>query len=405
MRRAWLVIILFLCAAFTLPAWAGCIVSTNEFIATSFNGPLKPYIPSAPAGFIDKAGKVVIEPKFIMALDFSEGLAAVSRGADCAFIDKQGAVKISDPKFEEVGSFHDGLAKAKAGDKWGFIDKSGKWIVEPRYDAAGDFYEGMARVAEAVPGTGGKKREPKMNWGYVDASGKVVVPPTLYEARDFSEGLAAVRRTGGEIRIESDYNGIKMYKLEEVIGFIDKTGAMAIPPQYKDAMQFNEGLACVKLLDGKPAYIDKTGKIAIRIGGWPADPFGGLSSASANFREGVAFADTSKGFVHVPKWGFIDKTGTTVATLDANTASLFSEGLVAVGKGKLHFSYGYADKTGKIVIPFQYKQAQDFSEGLAAVRTDKAWGYIDATGKQVIAQQFDSAQPFREGLARVIPVK
>ena len=62
-------------------------------------------------GFIDKSGKVVIEPQFDDAEDFSEGLAQVGK---------------------------DG--------KWGFIDKSGKVVIEPQYDYVGDFSEGLAKV-------------------------------------------------------------------------------------------------------------------------------------------------------------------------------------------------------------------------------------------------------------------
>jgi hypothetical protein len=42
--------------------------------------------------------------------------------------------------------------------------------------------------------------------------------------------------------------------------FIDKTGEMAIQPQYDIAVPFSQGLAVVKV-DGKMAYIDTTGKI------------------------------------------------------------------------------------------------------------------------------------------------
>ena len=62
-------------------------------------------------GFIDKSGKMVIEPQFDGASDFSEGLAQVEK---------------------------DG--------KWGFIDKSGKVVIEPQFDWVSDFSEGLAKV-------------------------------------------------------------------------------------------------------------------------------------------------------------------------------------------------------------------------------------------------------------------
>ena len=63
-------------------------------------------------GYIDKNGKVVIEPQFDYAYPFSEGLAHVNKDA-----------------------------------KYGFIDKSGKVVIEPQFDEAGAFSEGFARVA------------------------------------------------------------------------------------------------------------------------------------------------------------------------------------------------------------------------------------------------------------------
>ena len=68
-------------------------------------------------GFIDKSGKVVIEPQFDSASNFSEGFACVEK---------------------------DG--------KWGFIDKSGKVVIEPQFDDADAFSEGLAVVAIEVEG-------------------------------------------------------------------------------------------------------------------------------------------------------------------------------------------------------------------------------------------------------------
>jgi hypothetical protein len=49
-------------------------------------------------------------------------------------------------------------------------------------------------------------------------------------------------------------------RVEDKLGFIDKTGKMVIPPQYGSATAFSEWLAPVKL-DGKWGFIDKSGKM------------------------------------------------------------------------------------------------------------------------------------------------
>lgn len=68
-------------------------------------------------GYIDHAGEFVIEPRFVYASSFSEGLAGAS---------------VPDP--EGYGSLY------------GFIDKTGRFMIEPAYDDVGAFSEGMAWV-------------------------------------------------------------------------------------------------------------------------------------------------------------------------------------------------------------------------------------------------------------------
>ena len=67
-------------------------------------------------------------------------------------------------------------------------------------------------------------------YGYVDRTGAVVIPPRFEAAFGFSEGLAvvAVKETGA-----TKY------------GYIDKTGAWVIQPQFDSAVFFSEGLAAV----------------------------------------------------------------------------------------------------------------------------------------------------------------
>ena len=114
-------------------------------------------------GFIDKSGKVVIEPQFDYVRAFSEGLAKVEKYGKYGFIDKSGKMVI-EPQFDEVSDFSEGLAqvikggkwvyegftKSIKGGKWGFIDKSGKVVIEPQFNDASFFSEGFARLGRSV---------------------------------------------------------------------------------------------------------------------------------------------------------------------------------------------------------------------------------------------------------------
>lgn len=106
-------------------------------------------------GFIDTRGNVVIEPQFIEARDFSEGLAVVRR----IYFEKD-------------------MPSVTVENKYGFIDMKGNYVIEPQFAGAGDFSEGLAAVA-----TGDKYG---YKWGFIDTTGTVVIEPQFDGVRAFS---------------------------------------------------------------------------------------------------------------------------------------------------------------------------------------------------------------------------
>ena len=74
-------------------------------------------------GFIDKSGKVVIEPQFDIESEWDKVYRSRS------------------------GAFSEGLVLVKKDGKWGFIDKNGKVVIEPQFDEVNNFSEGFASVA------------------------------------------------------------------------------------------------------------------------------------------------------------------------------------------------------------------------------------------------------------------
>ena len=61
--------------------------------------------------------------------------------------------------------------------------------------------------------------------GFMDRSGKVIIPPRYRDVRDFSEDLAAV-----QVR-------------RNHWGFINPAGELVIAADFKDAQDFSEGMA------------------------------------------------------------------------------------------------------------------------------------------------------------------
>ena len=70
--------------------------------------------------------KIVIEPQFDYAAQFSEGLAKIKTQEGWGYIDKNGSIVI-EPVFKDTGRFSEGLAWVNLGrlNGGGYIDKTG----------------------------------------------------------------------------------------------------------------------------------------------------------------------------------------------------------------------------------------------------------------------------------------
>jgi hypothetical protein len=337
-------------------------------------------------GYIDRTGKVVIEPQFTWAeLRFSEGLAFVNVGGTTG---KHGYVE---------------------GGKWGYIDRKGQFAIDPRFDGAGDFREGFGPIS--VDGRS----------GYVNKKGEIVIEHNFRHAGAFHEGLAFVvidERLGfidttGDYAIEpqfefsivpqfhcgilfpnhSDFSeGLARVKVGDKFGFIDKSGRFVIDAIFDCASKFSEGLAWVTV-DDKTGYIDKEGEYVI------APQPGHIYSGP--FREGLALVCVGS------QSGYIDEQGDSVIVSDRSRLKEI------LGEGRRTFfipaKWGYMNKKGEIVIEPQFGHARYFHEGLAVcqgIPEDRpgkfcGLGYIDKNGVFVIEPVYREAEPFHDGLARV----
>ncbi len=136
-------------------------------------------------GYIDKSGKVVIQPQFDNTMGFNEGLAATSVGGKFGYIDTKGRWAIK-PQFDFTYMFSDGLALVEINKKKGWIDRKGRIVIEPQEfeKTAIGFREGRLAVMK-----NGK-------WGYIDKTGRMVIEAKFEEAKEFSGGVAQVVTEG-----------------------------------------------------------------------------------------------------------------------------------------------------------------------------------------------------------------
>ena len=239
-------------------------------------------------GFIDNRGAWVIEPKFetVGVWDgFNMGLASASDAANKhGFIDKSGAWAI-DPQFGwAAGPFSERVAPVFGESEegvsgCGYISQAGNWFIEPEYHDCGAFYHGLARVLV--------ERGEYLLWGYINVDKEWVIEPQFYRAERFSDGLARVHldrehvayiNTSGQFVIGPEHqdncwvgdcdfvDGLAAKGTNGIWGYIDKSGAWAIEPQFARASAFSEGLASVASVLGngrRYGYIDTQGEWVI----------------------------------------------------------------------------------------------------------------------------------------------
>jgi hypothetical protein len=151
------------------------------------NSPLFVFERDGLYGYTDARGKVIIEPTFWSAEDFSVDLARVwmctDEGLRWGFIDPTGKLVIP-ATFDDAEDFSEGLAAVSLDGRWGFIDKTGSVVIQPKYSTNDltdlKFSEGFAAVKVGE------------YWGYINRAGEMIAKPRFDDADSFSEGLAEI---------------------------------------------------------------------------------------------------------------------------------------------------------------------------------------------------------------------
>jgi hypothetical protein len=276
-------------------------------------------------GFKDATGKTVIDPIYDEVGAFSSGLAPVNLGAETN-------PSVINPRFS-----------SKEGGKWGYVDVRGKLVVPITLDYAHEFSNGLGRVRD---GQGTR---------YLDPGGKVILDLGRADAGDFYEGVAPVyqyRDEGKDSRtkvidkegrtvfvvdgyVEEFSEGMAVLSVPKgnrdsdiitdsshVCGYIDRSGRIAIPPRFAEAMAFHDGLAAVRTKKTTVyrrgdtwGYIDKSGKYAIQPQFNEAHPFrNGVARVHVGGVLKVVFDVPA--YWHGGHWQLIDRAGKVLKQSD-----------------------------------------------------------------------------------------
>jgi len=306
-------------------------------------------------GYANLKGEFFIEPKFRDCIGFSEeGLAAIYDGKlkKFYFINLQGETlptEITDFKLIEVfgfgmKGFNDGLAAVKYKDLWGFLNTEGKLMVQATFEKVTPFNGGFASGQK-----GGK-------FYVIDGNGNETLLdiPGLEDVNEFSEGFAIFKTA------------------DDMVGFIDGNGKIAIPAKFKSAGDFSGGLAWAKDPTSSVGYIDVKGD-------WVVPP---------KFDAGK-FYDPETGLARIKmgdQWAYTNNRGDLSFIKDTEIWEDFFSGLA---RGKKNGLFGFYNSNMEWVIMPQYDGARDFKNGYASVKKGDKWGIIDTAGNWVVEPKFE----------------
>ena len=205
-------------------------------------------------GYIDNSGKTVIEPKFLNAGRFTEGLAPVRLNGTYGYIDSTGKFSIA-PMFDLALPFEEGIAKVFLDGKPFFIGKNGNILFDHRFKGISSF----GKSNYAVVSTETKK------CGLINRNGSLILDTIYYSIDPVDDGMAVVVK-------EKNSSGKKEDKEDKVsyeAGLINMTGKWIVEPgRYYSIGTFLNGFAIVQLYDDKDknqksaetAVIDRSGK-------------------------------------------------------------------------------------------------------------------------------------------------
>ncbi len=327
-------------------------------------------------GYIDTDGKMIISFQYDLAHSFSEDLAIVGKRAtrtfnstdgdtytldvyEVGFVDRAG--KYTPFQMKDWGSgnlvpyyvgfeyfdlatlfFHNGLVALPGEYTTSFYTTTGLPFDSGAMSPNGPMNEGLSPATSSVSWDFGYingKGETVLFWDSIkyfgpeyvtDEGDKVQSYGIISSGYPFNQGLAPVWQYTYDAKTEEG---------KYLLGFIDKTGAWVIQPQFDNFFYF------------------------------------GVNSIYQVFDEnGLAMVNKNGRF------GAINKRGETVIPFQYDELWPSHEGLMPFAQGG---KYGYLNSSGAVVIPAQFEKTSGFSDGMAVVYDGSKAYLIDKSGNAI----------------------
>jgi hypothetical protein len=349
-------------------------------------------------GFMDRQGRVVLEPQFEMFFAGHNTEPRLLLGHHSPVAEHY--ITKSRPPWgmnEYFSGFSDDVTVVCRDQWFGFVRRDGKVIVEPQFRAVTDFHDGFAwgavkggcrlvnregqiltgpfeRVTWFSDGLAAVKKDGK--WGFIAEDGHMVIAPRF-------DNVEPQPSTAPRVHDPVFVNGLAVVSENGKFGIIDRCGQYVVEPEYEGAGPVTPVGARVWRGD-KCGFVDCRGRLTIP-----------LADQSLNW-------NVSEGLIPVKwheKYGYLDLRGTLVIPAIYDLAFVFHEGVAEVKVGQ---KYGYIDQRGRWVVEPRFPKAEPYSEGVAIVATEEEkWGVIDVFGQFVVPPRYDQIKPFSSGLAVV----
>lgn len=335
-----------------------CIFQSCSNSNSDMNIELIPVATEEKFGYIDREGKIIINPQFAQALPFSDGKALIETIGDkdaFGYIDETGKIAIN-AQFKNATSFSEGIAwTVKESGAPEAIDVNGKVLFKIiNAEKVFNYSEGMACYCI-------KDKEEKKLYGYLDKEGNTVIQPQFYKAGRFVEGMAIVKNKEGQY------------------GYINKDGKIEINYQFDEAEEFENKFAVVKSGDNY-GVIGLDGKFVV----------------NPQFSAIVLEPNGTMVIEQNGKAGWADKEGKIAINPQFDFAKRFLNNKIAPVKSGDKF--GYINKEGKYEINPQFDDATPFNNGIALVKSNEKFGIIDNEGKYLVNPQFKAIDKYAMNL-------
>jgi hypothetical protein len=282
-------------------------------------------------------------------------------------------------------------------EKWHYYySMKGDEVFKVSAVRVNSFSEGMARIEKYFWDGGATAYN---NYGYIDTQGKLVIKHVYDKASNFKFGIASVRKRGEDFFTIIDQSGspisLKKFPVDPLIhnnmiiwrenkslGIMDTKGNMIVEVgKYVDFGGYDDyGLCCVAI-EKDPntwlyGFIDRKGVEVI--------PCTFKQDGTSTFSDGLARMRMSNG-----KIGFIDTLGKVVIPGLYGTAEYHIEGHYPVAFGKNRTMWGIVDKNNKTVVSGKYDEVKLFRGGIAKVELQGKWGFIRVNGSEFIPLVYD----------------